>query len=123
MLMKLWNSLACCNGLCGHPLGYAVKEGYDFTIAWICCAVVFGLQVLAEKAKKRWDKQRRSSDLDASAPGLGDGECVLLPEDFDSRPNGSQWDEDELTRHSLPIPVVLSSLKEMSAQKNALKEG
>lgn len=27
--IKLWNSLACCDGLCGHTLGHSVKEGSD----------------------------------------------------------------------------------------------
>ena len=42
-LMKLWKSLACCDGLlCGHNLGHTVKEGFDCTISWLCCTVVFG---------------------------------------------------------------------------------
>ena len=125
LLIKLWNSLACCDGLCGHPLGHVVKEGFDCTISWLCCTVMFGSQVLAERAEKRWDKQR--SSLDASPTGLDDNSYVFLPEDFDLRPNdGYQWgDEGDVTRqYPLPIPVVLSSLKEIYAQeKNALEEG
>jgi len=124
LLIKLWNSLACCDGLCGHPLGHVVKEGFDCTISWLCCTVMFGSQVLAERAEKRWDKQR--SSLDASTTGLDDDSYVFLPEDFDLRPNdGYQWsDEDDVMRqYPLPIPVVLSSLKEIHAQeKNALEE-
>ena len=102
VLMKLWNSLACCDGLCGHPLGHAVKEGFDSTISWLCCALVFGGQVLAEEAEKRWDNGGPSAAVDESR--------VFLPADFDSGPKG-QCDEDDLAKHPLPIPVVLSSLK------------
>ena len=52
-LMRLWKSLACCDGLfCGHHLGDTVKEGFDCTISWLCCTVLFGPQVLAEQAEK-----------------------------------------------------------------------
>ncbi|KAL9187363.1 hypothetical protein ACHAXT_001466 [Thalassiosira profunda] len=110
-LIKLWSSLACCDGLCGHPLGHAVKEGFDCTVAWLCCAVVFGGQVLAEKAEKRWDEGAMAGDS-----------RVFLSEDFDSRPKGYEWDEDDLTKHPVPIPELIASLKEMSANKNALSE-
>mmetsp|Transcript_11682 Transcript_11682/g.25596 ORF Transcript_11682/g.25596 Transcript_11682/m.25596 type:complete len:1292 (-) Transcript_11682:60-3935(-) len=117
-LINLWNNLQSCNGLCGHHLGYAVKEGFDCTIAWLCCTVIFGSQVLAEKAEKRWDKSPN-----ASTAGLNDDSRGFLQEDFDLRPQGCyQWDEDDLAKHPLPIPEVLSSLKDLTTQKNALKE-
>jgi len=121
-LIKLWNTLACCDGLCGHPLGHAVREGFDCTVAWLCCAVVFGSQVLAEKAEKRLDKQKQSTAQGAVTTRLdGDsGRHVFLPEDFDLRPDGYQWNEDDLMTHPLPIPAVLSTLKEIAVQKNVL---
>jgi len=133
LLIKIWSSLACCDGLCGHPLGHAVKEGFDCTISWLCCAVVFGSQVLAEKAEQRWNEERRQQQQQGSSsregsmsPGLDDDSSLklILPDDFDLRPNdGYQWDENDLARHPLPIPVVLSSLKDLYAQnKNALEK-
>jgi hypothetical protein len=109
-LIKLWKSLACCDGLCGHHLGHTVKEGFDCTISWLCCAVVFGPQVLAEQAEKRWYKQSHD-------------ERAILPEDFDLRPPGHQLDENSPAKHPLPIPAVLSSLKALAKQINAVKEG
>ena len=109
-LMKLWKSLACCDGLCGHHLGHTVKEGFDCTISWLCCTVVFGPQVLAEQAEKRWDKQ-----------SYDDRE--IIPEDFDLRPPEYQLDEEYFAKHPLPIPDVLSSLKVLAKQIHAVKEG
>ena len=108
---KLWKTLACCDGLCGHPLGHAVKEGPDCTVAWLCCAVIFGSQILAEQAEKRWNNQ------------IDNNNRVFLPEDFDLRLQGYQSDDDSLLSHPLPMPVVISSLKNMSAEeKHSLKE-
>ena len=110
-LMRLWKSLACCYGLlCGHHLGHTVKEGFDCTISWLCCTVVFGPQVLAEQAEKRWDKQ-----------SYDDRE--IIPEDFDLRPPEYQLDEESFAKHPLPIPDVLSSLKVLAKQIHAVKEG
>ncbi|KAL3779823.1 hypothetical protein ACHAW5_002008 [Stephanodiscus triporus] len=114
-LIKLWKSLACCDGLCGHPLGHTVKEGFDCTISWLCCTVVFGPQVLAEQAEKRWDKQSQDASI-----SLEDGR-VILPEDFDLRPLGYQLDEDSAANYPLPIPEVLSSLKVLATQMKAAK--
>jgi pimeloyl-ACP methyl ester carboxylesterase len=116
-LIKLWKSLACCDGLCGHHLGHTVKEGFDCTISWLCCTVVFGPQVLAEQAEKRWDKQSRDDSISSD-----DGR-VILPEDFDLRPPGYQLDEDSVANYPLPIPEVLSSLKVLATQMKAAKEG
>jgi len=120
-LTKVWKSLACMDGLCGLPLGHTVKEGSDCTIAWLCCVVVFGAQRLATQAEKRWSKDTSS---DAST-GLNDNSNrEFIPEDFDMRPKNHQWDENSLISHPLPIPVVLSSLKNMTAEENhSLQEG
>ena len=108
---KLGKTLACCDGLCGNPLGHAVKEGPDCTVAWLCAAVIFGSQILAEQTEKRWNKQ------------IDNNNRVFLPEDFDLRLQGYQSDDDSLLSHPLPIPVVISSLKNMSAEeKHSLKE-
>ena len=119
-LIKVWKSLACIDGLCGLPLGHTVKEGSDCTIAWLCCVVVFGAQRLASQAEKRWSK-----DTSSEASGLNDNRNrEFFPEDFDMRPKNHQWDENSLISHPLPIPVVLSTLKNMTAEeKHSLIEG
>jgi len=120
-LIKVWKSLACIDGLCGLPLGHTVKEGSDCTIAWLCCVVVFGAQRLASQAEKRWSRDTSSE----ASTGLNDNSNrEFLPEDFDMRPKNHQWDENNLISHPLPIPVVLSTLKNMTAEeKHSLKEG
>ncbi|KAL7508514.1 hypothetical protein ACHAXN_005842 [Cyclotella atomus] len=97
-LIHLWNTLSCCDGLCGRPLGQAVKEGFDCTVSWLCCAVVMGSQVVVKAAAKR----RRQS---------ADSEVAIQPQDFDCRPTGYQRDESETLRHPIPLPNVLSYLK------------
>lgn len=117
-LMNVWKVLACCDGLCGHHLGHTVKEGFDCTISWLCCTVVFGPQVLIEKAEKRWDTV---DVVSRSRDGI-DHEIIF--NDFDQRPSGYLWDEDAISKYPLPIPVVLSSLKKLLAkQLHAVKEG
>merc|ERR1712194_159462 len=66
-----------------------------------------GSQVLAERAEQRWDRTRP-----AATGSDEDGHAVFLPDDFDLWPTGYQSDEDEALRRPLPIPVVLSSLRE-----------
>lgn len=111
-LTKLWKVLACCDGLCGHPLGHTVKEGADCSIAWLCCALIFGPQVLAEQAEKRWRKA-----------GAGDDRSVFVSDDFVLHPSDDQWDDDDVPQHPIPMPVVSLCLKELSAQRNALQQG
>jgi len=118
-LIKVWKSLACIDGLCGLPLGHTVKEGSDCTIAWLCCVVIFGSQRLASQAEKRWSK-----DTSPEGSGLNNRNREFLLEDFDMRPTNHHWDDSSLISHPLPIPVVLSSLKNMTAEeKHSLKEG
>lgn len=110
-MISLWNTLACCDGLCGRPLGHAVKEGFDCTVSWLCCAVVFGGQRVAKEAEKRWNKRTLDSDGN-----------VVLPEDFDFRPRGYRRDEDIAMKHPVPFPEVLSTLNDMNSKNNLLKE-
>ena len=113
-LAKVWKTIALCDGLCGHPLGHTVKEGTDCTISWLCCAVTYGAQVLACSAEQRLDKQALDSSTGHD----------LITDDFDLRPHCYRWGEGDLLTHPLPIPVVLSMLKGLSADdKTAIKEG
>jgi hypothetical protein len=117
-LSKLWKLLACCDGLCGYPLGHAVKEGSDCTISWLCFTVVFGSQVLVEQAEKRRDEIHPNPSNDSML------ESSILPDDFDLRPREYKWVEDDTTKYPIPIPEVLVSLKAMAAQaNNAYKDG
>jgi len=110
-LVKMWSTLALTDGLCGHTLGHTVKEGFDCTVAWLCAVLTLGGQVLTEQAEKRW-----SSDMD-------DSDKTLSSDDFDLRPTGYISGENELARRPLPIPEVLSTLKEMSKQTHFAKDG
>lgn len=116
-LIKLWKLLACIDGLCGNPLGHAVKEGSDCTISWLCSVVIFGPQVLVEQAEKRRDEQLSN---DATTDSF---DHDILPEDFDLRPRGYKWVDDGTSKYPTPIPEILSSLKVMTASTNAFKEG
>jgi hypothetical protein len=112
-VIQMWSKLSCCDGLCGAPLGVSVKEGMDVTISWLTSALVFGSHVLAENAEKRL--HRRKSDLSTD---FISGSFQI--EDFDSRPESH--DEHALGIHPIPIPAVLSSLKEMISE-NRIPEG
>lgn len=115
LLVNIWSYLSCCDGLCGHPLGHTVKEGFDCTVSWLCCLLVFGGQVVVDMAERRWNNQPTVSSVDLIS---------ISSEDFDLRPKGYQRDEsDDLSRHPIPIPEVLSTLKEIYTQKNLLREG
>jgi hypothetical protein len=97
-LVNAWKVLACCDGLCGSPLGAAVKQGYDWTLTWLCCTLTFGGQVVVNSAEKR----------DTSSEQL-----VIAASDFDSRPVGYQNEENDMTVHPKPIPEVLETLKKL----------
>ena len=107
-LIDLWNTLSCCDGLCGQPLGQAVKEGFDCTVSWLCCAVVMGSQVVSRKAEARI---KLTEDVSP----------VIHSRDFDCRPNGYQRDESQTMRHPIPLPDVLSYLK--VCRKSRLQDG
>lgn len=98
-LVNAWKSLASCDGLCGAPLGGAVKQGYDWTLTWLCSTLTFGGQLVANAAEKR----------------LGSSEAVLQisPLDFDCRPSGYQREENEMMVHPKPIPEVLATLRSL----------
>jgi len=114
LLVNIWSCLSCCDGLCGHPLGHTVKEGFDCTVSWLCCLLVFGGQVVADMAEMRWNNQPTVSSVELIS---------ISSEDFDLRPKGYQRDEsDDLSKHPIPIPEVLSTLKEIHTQKNLVKE-
>ena len=104
-LVKMWSTLALTDGLCGHTLGHTVKEGFDCTVAWLCTVLTLGGQVLAEQAEKRWSF------------GMEDCDKILSLDDFDLRPTGYISDENELARRPLPIPEVLSTLKDMMTKE------
>lgn len=95
-LVTAWKSLACCDGLCGSPLGAAVKQGYDWTLIWLCSTLTFGGQIVAGAAEAR---QGRSDTLQIS------------PLDFDCRPAGYQREETDMMVHPKPIPEVIATLK------------
>ena len=116
-LIQIWTKLSCCDGLCGAPLGACVKEGMDVTISWLTSVLIFGSHVLAENAEERLKKAQSTN----SSTGLTNVDSDTFQiEDFDSRPDGH--DEYALIAHAIPIPEVLSSLKDLVAE-NKIPEG
>lgn len=106
----MWTKLSCCDGLCGAPLGASVKEGMDVTISWLTSVLVFGSHVLADNAEKRLKKKAANTSIGLTNIDSG----TFQIEDFDSRPDGH--DEYALVAYAIPIPEVLSSLKDLVAE-------
>jgi len=102
-LIQMWTKLSCCDGLCGAPLGVSVKEGMDVTISWLTSVLIFGSHILAENAEKR--SKKIATDLSSE---------TFQIEDFDSRPD--DHDQYTLVTHAIPIPEVLSALKNMTSE-------
>ena len=102
----VWRVLACCDGLCGTPLGFPVKDSFDSTVTWLCCTLTLGGQRVAAAADRRIE-------------GLGH-ETKVIASDFDSRHPGFQEEESDIMIHPMPIPEVLEALKQSMATNNAL---
>ena len=101
-LIDLWSTLSCCDGLCGRPLGQAVKDGFDCTVSWLCCAVIMGSQIAANEAQKR---------ISSGNPTNLAGASEIKSKDFDCRPLDYQRDESESMKYPIPLPSVLSYMK------------
>lgn len=100
LVIQAWVALGCCDGLTGATLGVATKRGFDAIVAWLCSCLVFGGQVISERAEKRMQQQQ------GSAVGL-----EIVPSDFDGRPLGFEQREAESNiMFPKPIPSVLESL-------------
>lgn len=93
-----WVLLSCMDGLCGDPLGVPVKRGFDATVTWLCCLLVFGPQIVAARAAHRIGH-------------LSPEEAEL--EDFDARPDNFLELEKEGALFPKPLPVVLSAVKNL----------
>ena len=102
-LVRIWKSLACCDGLHGAALGTAAKNGDDYTLTWLCNSLTFGGQVVTEAAERR---------LPEGIP------LVIAPTDYDCRPRGYEREESELMVHPKPIPEVIATLKSLSQGNN-----
>mmetsp|Transcript_18788 Transcript_18788/g.54297 ORF Transcript_18788/g.54297 Transcript_18788/m.54297 type:complete len:1068 (-) Transcript_18788:77-3280(-) len=101
-----WKALACADGLTGSPLGAAVRDGHDCAVTWLCCALTFGGQVVAERAVRRL----------AGSGSPSSGLPQIAPSDFNSRPEGYSAAEgnDEGAVHPVPLPEVMVALREAS---------
>ena len=109
VLLAAWKMLACCDGLCGTPLGFAVKNGFDCSVTWLCCTLTLGGQRVAEAAERR---------LGTTAKG------PIVASDFDTRRIGYQKEESDVTMFSKPIPEVIEALKLSLASDSAtMKQG
>ena len=92
LILEAWKYLSTCDGLTGSTLGFAVKRGFDATVAWLCACLVFGGQTLIESAEAR------------------NGDLAILPDDFDTRPPGHTAKEREGMVFPKPIPEVAERL-------------
>lgn len=110
-IRSAWEALACSDGLCGAPLGMAVKLGFDSTIAWLCCCLTFGGQCVVEEAERRVASERNGGQQ-GSERSLS---LAVIPSDFDQRPEGYEKQESAKMVHPKPIPEVLETLKDLVA--------
>jgi hypothetical protein len=111
-IAEAWKMLACCDGLCGAPLGFSVKNSFDSTVTWLCCTLTLGGQRVAGAAERRLEGSTRGPDVQIVA-------C-----DFDSRHVGYQEEESDIMIHPKPIPEVLNVMKRCLAGDNAsIKRG
>lgn len=95
-LLRCWQAMSCCDGLCGAPLGSSVKQGNDWTVSWLTGAVVFGGQVVLGAAERR---------------SPGSNTTAISSIDFDCRPVGFEREETGAMVHPKPIPEVIGTLK------------
>ena len=103
-IRSFWEILACCDGMCGAPLGMAVKLGFENTIVWLCCCLTFGGQLIVEQAEQRPSSPKTDSRIE------------VVPSDFDLRPEGYEKQESSKMVHPKPIPEVLETLKSLMAE-------
>jgi hypothetical protein len=107
-----WRMLGCCDGLCGSPLGFSVKNSYDSTVTWLCCTLTLGGQRIVRAAEKRLEGSTRGQDVQ------------IVASDFDTRHFGYQEEESDIMIHSKPITEVIIALKRCLAGDNAsIKHG
>jgi hypothetical protein len=111
-IVTVWKMLACCDGLCGTPLGFSVKNSFDSTVTWLCCTLTLGGQRLVGAAERRLKGSTRGPDVQ------------IVASDFDTRHFGYQEEESDITIHPKPIPEVIIALKHCLAGDNAsIKRG
>ena len=101
----IWKYLGCCEGLCGAPLGVAVKDRFDTTVSWLSSVCVFGGQTVLEGMEHRKNLEGVSSKLHE----LG----AVVGSDFDCRPPGYEQQESDAVVHPKPIPEVLENLRKI----------
>jgi pimeloyl-ACP methyl ester carboxylesterase len=109
-IQSAWEALACCDGLCGAPLGMTIKIGFDSTVAWLSCFLTFGGQIIVDAAERRLREAAPSisSVTDRPPPRI-------LATDFDQRPEGYQRQDSAKLVHPIPAPEVLDILKSLVA--------
>jgi hypothetical protein len=96
VLMEAWKIISLCDGFCGLPLGVAAKNGTDCAISWLCAAVIYGCQVVAESA------ETRCNEVQMDLRGSSHVKFEVVDEDFG--------------RHLAPI-IVQSERKGMEAPR------
>lgn len=116
-LIEVWNILACCDGLCGAPLGFAVRNGYDCVVSWLCAAITYGSQRVASAAENRLK--------DSSAKNIvGSDLDPILDIDFDCRVDDFYKQEGSETMiHPISLPEVTQRLKKIYSSHCGGRDG
>lgn len=105
VLIEMWNTLACCDGLCGAHLGFAVKNGPDCVVSWLCSAVTYGCQRVAGVAERRLGFPTTNNQI-------GETTVKVIPSDYDCKSEGFYEDEENNIYISpIPLPKVIKELK------------
>ena len=125
-VLEIWETLSRCDGLCGFPLGAAVKDGHDCTIDWLSCMTTLGSQRVALAAESRlWASSQ--SKLKGSFDNV-----IIEDEDFNISRARYKNDGEEVEIELLPMPLpevikelqgVFSTFNGISDEENSCKQG
>ena len=107
IILDIWVTLGRCDGLCGLPLGAAVKDGHDCTMDWLSCMATLGHQRVALAAESRLKNSLQ--------PSIKSSLDDIIIEDQDFNVGGKRYKNDEeggeIELHPLPLPCVIKDLE------------
>ncbi len=107
VILKIWETLGRCDGLCGFPLGAAVKDGYDCAIDWLSCMITLGSQRVALAAESRqWVLSQVNKTVAAN-------EVVVQDIDFEFQQNGYKKESEDVELVPMPLPEVIRELQKL----------
>jgi len=128
IIVKVWETLARCDGMTGMPLGPAVKGGYDCVVTWLYCMVTFGCQKVAVSTDTRRKKGSAAADnailRSTSSLSVGD-EVGAKDQDFTTREATTSLVHADalkgLKLTPLSLPEVLEVLNDLNNYKQGVK--